>query len=218
MFNIFNKNGLIEFIYTLPAILICLSIHEFAKAYTAYKLGDKSQKNLGRLSLDPFSHIDILGFICIALIGFGWGKPVIIDDRNFKNRKRGNMLVSLAGPLSNLAMALLFTIILKILLMFNFVTLVSGNLEVGNIVGRMLLLTVEFNIVFAVFNLIPVPPLDGSKILFYFLPDKYKKIMYYLERYSFWIIIVLFITGLGSAIILPIVNLIYKLLMIILFI
>lgn len=218
MFDIFTKNGLIEFIYTLPALLISLTIHEFAHAYIAYKLGDNSQKSLGRLSLDPFSHIDVFGFICIALFGFGWGKPVLVDDRNFKNRAKGNMLVSLAGPLSNLIMAFIFTLILKILLTFNLVTLVVGSLTVKNIIGRMLLLAIEFNIIFAVFNLLPLPPLDGSKVLFYFLPSKYKKIMYYLEMYSFWIIIILFVTGLGSVIITPIVNLIYKLLIYILFI
>ena len=216
MFDIFTKTGLIEFIYTLPALLISLTIHEFAHAYVAYKLGDNSQKSLGRLSLDPFSHIDLFGFICIALFGFGWGKPVLVDDRNFKNRAKGNMLVSIAGPLSNLIMALIFTLLLKILLMFNLVTLVVGTLTVKNIIGRMLLLAIEFNIIFAVFNLLPIPPLDGSKVLFYFLPNKFKKIMYYLEVYSFWIIIILFVTGIGAILITPVVNFIYKLLMFVL--
>lgn len=84
--------------YTLPALLFCLSVHEFAHAYTAYKLGDRTQKAMGRLTLNPFSHIDIAGFICIALFGFGWGKPVMIDDRNFKNKAAGNALTAFAGP------------------------------------------------------------------------------------------------------------------------
>ena len=218
MFDIFTRNGLIEFLYTLPALLISLTIHEFAHAYTAYKLGDKSQKALGRLSLDPISHIDPFGFICIALFGFGWGKPVYIDDRNFKNKAKGNMLVSLAGPMANLLLAIILTLILKVLLAFNLVTIVSTTLTASSIFGSMFLLAIQFNIVFAVFNLIPIPPFDGSKVLFYFLPGKAKNIMYYLERYSFWIIILLLITNIGVYIISPVVNLIYTILMYILLI
>lgn len=218
MFDIFTRAGLIEFLYTLPALLISLTIHEFAHAYTAYKLGDKSQKALGRLNLDPFSHIDPFGFICIALFGFGWGKPVLIDDRNFKNRAKGNMIVSLAGPLANLLLALFLTIVLKVLFTFNLVTLTANTLTASSIIGSMLLLAIQFNIVFAIFNLIPIPPFDGSKVLFYFLPGKAKNIMYYLERYSFWIIIILLITNLAAYIISPVVNLIYTILMYILLI
>ena len=218
MFDIFTKTGLVEFLYTLPALLISLTIHEFAHSYTAYKLGDKSQKALGRLSLDPISHIDPFGFICIALFGFGWGKPVMIDDRNFKDRAKGNMLVSLAGPLANLLLAIVLTLILKILFVFDIVTLTEISLSASAIFGNMLLLAIQFNIVFAIFNLLPLPPLDGSKVLFYFLPGKAKNIMYYLEKYSFWIIIILFVTNIAGYIISPIVNLIYTILMYILLI
>lgn len=218
MFDIFTKTGLIEFLYTLPALLISLSIHEYAHAYIAYKLGDKSQKALGRLSLDPISHIEPFGFICIALFGFGWGKPVIVDDRNFKNKSKGNMLVSLAGPLSNLILATLLTLVLKVLLVLNVVTLTTTTLTASSIFGSMLLLAIQFNIIFAVFNLIPIPPFDGSKVLFYFLPNKAKNIMYYLERYSFLIIIILLMTNIAGYIISPVVNLIYTLLMYILLI
>lgn len=218
MFDIFTKTGLIEFLYTLPALLISLSIHEYAHAYIAYKLGDKSQKALGRLSLDPISHIEPFGFICIALFGFGWGKPVIVDDRNFKNKSKGNMLVSLAGPLSNLILATLLTLVLKVLLVLNVVTLTTTTLTASSIFGSMLLLSIQFNIIFAVFNLIPIPPFDGSKVLFYFLPNKAKNIMYYLERYSFLIIIILLMTNIAGYIISPVVNLIYTLLMYILLI
>ena len=101
MFDIFSKEGLISFFIMLPALLISLSIHEYAHAFVAYKLGDTSQKLRGRLTLNPFRHIDLFGFISIILLGVGWGKPVMIDDRNFKNRARGNMLTALAGPVSN---------------------------------------------------------------------------------------------------------------------
>jgi Zn-dependent protease len=218
LFDIFTKTGLIEFLYTLPALLISLTIHEFAHAYTAYKLGDNSQKALGRLSLEPFSHIDPFGFICIALFGFGWAKPVYVDDSNFKNKAKGNMLVSLAGPMANLLLAVVFTLLLKVLLYFNLVTLTATTLTVSSIFGSMLLLAIQFNIIFAIFNLIPIPPFDGSKVLFYFLPGKAKNIMYTLERYSFLIIVILLMTNLAVYIISPVVNFIYALLMYILLI
>ena len=211
MFNIFSKEGLISFLYTLPALLFCLSVHEFAHAYTAYKLGDRAQKAMGRLTLNPFSHIDIAGFICIALFGFGWGKPVMIDDRNFKNKAAGNALTAFAGPCSNIIMAILFTIILKILLITG-VILPTINSMVGSIILNMLILTIQFNVVFAIFNLIPIPPFDGSRILYFFLPAKGREYMYKIEQYSFIIVLVILVTGIGSKLVSPIVNFVLGLL------
>lgn len=211
MFNIFSKEGLISFLYTLPALLFCLSVHEFAHAYTAYKLGDRTQKAMGRLTLNPFSHIDIAGFICIALFGFGWGKPVMIDDRNFKNKAAGNALTAFAGPCSNIIMAILFTIILKILLITG-VILPTINSVVGSIILNMLILTIQFNVVFAIFNLIPIPPFDGSRILYFFLPAKGRENMYKIEQYSFIIVLVILVTGIGSKLVSPIVNFVLGLL------
>ena len=211
MFNIFSKEGLISFLYTLPALLFCLSVHEFAHAYTAYKLGDRTQKAMGRLTLNPFSHIDIAGFICIALFGFGWGKPVMIDDRNFKNKAAGNALTAFAGPCSNIIMAIIFTIILKILLITG-VILPTINSVVGSIILNMLILTIQFNVVFAIFNLIPIPPFDGSRILYFFLPAKGREDMYKIEQYSFIIVLVILVTGIGSKLVSPIVNFVLGLL------
>ncbi len=211
MFNIFSKEGLISFLYTLPALLFCLSVHEFAHAYTAYKLGDRTQKTMGRLTLNPFSHIDIAGFICIALFGFGWGKPVMIDDRNFKNKAAGNALTAFAGPFSNIIMAILFTIILKILLITG-VILPTMNSVVGSIILNMFILTIQFNVVFAIFNLIPIPPFDGSRILYFFLPAKGREYMYKIEQYSFVIVLVILVTGIGSKLVSPIVSFVLGLL------
>ncbi|MEG2348342.1 MAG: site-2 protease family protein [Clostridia bacterium] len=207
MFDIFTREGFISFLYVLPALLLSLSVHEFAHAYTAYKLGDKSQKALGRLTMDPFKHIDWFGFLAIALLGFGWGKPVIVDDRNFKNRAKSNMLVALAGPGSNIILAIVFSVILKVLVLTNVVNLAVTS-TLGLVILNMFKLTIQFNVIFAIFNLIPIPPFDGSKVLFYFLPVKAKNIMYLMEQYSFLIIIIILVTGIGSKIISPIVNLI----------
>ena len=205
MFNIFSKEGLALFLFTLPALLLSLSIHEFAHAYTAYKLGDMSQKYRGRLTLDPFKHIDIVGFLCIMLCGFGWGKPVQIVDTNFKNRAKGNAIVAFAGPLSDILLAIFFAIVIKILSMTGVLGLMATN-NIGIILIQMLSVTIYFNIVFAVFNMLPIPPFDGSKVLFYFLPRKYKNIMYTLEKYSLIILLVLIITNVHYYIVGPIVN------------
>ena len=210
MFDIFSKEGLITFLYTLPALVLSLSIHEYAHAWVAYKLGDISQKIRGRLTLNPLAHIDPIGFIAIMLIGVGWGKPVTVDDRNFKDSRKGMMLTALAGPASNLLLAILVTIILKLLMVFGVLnTMVNSN--VGGITLNMLLYVIQFNIVFGIFNLIPLPPLDGSKVLAYFLPQRARGFMYTLERYSFIIIMIIYFTNLTSYIITPGYNLILKL-------
>ena len=210
MFDIFSREGLITFLYTLPALVLSLSIHEYAHAWVAYKLGDISQKIRGRLTLNPLAHIDPIGFIAIMLIGVGWGKPVTVDDRNFKDSRKGMMLTSLAGPASNLLLAILVTIILKLLMVFGVMnTIINSN--TGNIILNMLLYVIQFNIVFGIFNLIPLPPLDGSKVLAYFLPQRARGFMYTLERYSFIIIMIIYFTNLTSYIIAPGYNLVLKL-------
>lgn len=208
--DIFTREGLITLLYTLPALLISLSVHEYAHAFVAYKLGDVNQKIRGRLTLDPFKHIDPAGFICMLLFRVGWGKPVMVDDRNFKNRAQGTMLTALAGPVSNFILALLLTLIYKVLIEIGVFTMATTG--VMSIVESMLSIAISFNIVFGVFNLIPLPPLDGSKVLAYFLPQKLRGFMYTLERYSFIIILVLFCTNLSSLIINPAYNAITKLL------
>ena len=211
MLNIFTREGLIAFLYTLPALLISLSIHEFAHAWVAYKQGDISQKLRGRLTLDPFKHIDPIGFLCIVLCGVGWGRPVMVDDRNFKNSRKGTMLTALAGPVSNLLLAVLLTLVLKILMMVGVFDNIVAN-SIGTIFLQMFLYTIEFNIVFGIFNLIPLPPLDGSKVLAYFLPQSLRGIMYTLERYSFIILLIRFCTNITSYIITPAYNAILNLL------
>lgn len=202
MFDIFTEDGFLELLYFIPALLLSLSIHEFGHSWVAYKLGDKSQKTLGRLTLSPFAHIDPVGFVFILLFRFGWGKPVMIDDRNFKNRAKGNMLVSLAGSAFNVLLAIVLTVVLKVLWVFG-ITPDTITSSTGEILYYMLNIAIQFNVVFAVFNLLPLPPFDGSKVLYYFLPYKGKQFMNNIERYSIWILIFLLWTGLYSYIILP---------------
>lgn len=193
MFEIFTKEGLIDTLYFLPALLIATAIHEFSHAYVAYKLGDESQKQRGRLTLSPFAHIDPMGLIFILLFRFGWGRPVVIDDRNFKNRGKGTMLVALAGPVSNIILSIATTILLKLLDVFGLYGQMSGD-GVGHIIIAMLFYVIQFNMIFAVFNLLPIPPFDGYKVLYYFLPYKAKQYAEKIERYSFWILLLLIFT------------------------
>lgn len=215
MFDIFTREGLIQFLYFVPALLLSLSIHEFGHAIVAYKLGDKSQKAMGRLTLSPFAHIDWFGFISIALIGIGWGKPVMVDDRNFTKRSKGNMLVALAGPIFNLILAIVLTIVFKILAMTGVAENMLYSTGIARILFEMLMHMIQFNVIFAVFNLIPLPPFDGSKVLYYFLPYKGKEWFNTLEKYSFWILLVLLITDLYMYIIQPLYSLVWYLLILI---
>ena len=143
----------------LPGILLAISIHEFAHGFVAVKLGDDTPKMQGRMTLNPLKHIDPLGFMCLLLVGFGWAKPVMINSRNFKNPRRDDLLVSLAGPVSNFIMAFIFAILMKLVDMFLPVTMTT------QVIWAVLSGTVQINLVLMVFNLLPIPPLDGHHIL-----------------------------------------------------
>lgn len=143
----------------LPGILLAISIHEFSHGYVAVKLGDDTPRLQGRMTLNPLKHIDPLGFICLLLVGFGWAKPVMINSRNFKNPRRDDLLVSLAGPVSNFITAFIFVILMKFTYMYLPVTRMTQIL-LDALTG-----TVYINLVLMVFNLIPIPPLDGHHIL-----------------------------------------------------
>ncbi len=175
----------------LVAILFSLSVHETAHGFVANKCGDPTAKNLGRLTLNPIKHIDPVGFLCMLLAGFGWAKPVPVTTRNLNNPRRDLALVSLAGPASNLLMALFFVVIYRFtyqpIYRVAIDSLVSGSGEFVYYICfaavQFIVIVVQMNITLAVFNLIPIPPLDGSKILYTFLPPKiYFKIAPY-ERY-----------------------------------
>jgi len=148
----------------IGAILIALAIHEFFHAYIAHRLGDDTAESMGRMTLNPLAHTDWLGLLMLVLVGFGWGKPVPVNYYNLKYKKWGAAMVSLAGPLANLIGIVVFGISLKLISIFT-------TLTVGNLLVQFINLLIIINAVLLVFNLIPIPPLDGSKVLFTVLDD-----------------------------------------------
>lgn len=195
LFNLLRGNTsgieIIAGLFATAFVVFCtLPVHEFAHAWTATKLGDQTARLSGRLSLDPMRHIDPLGAITLFLVGFGYGKPVPVNPRNFKNPKAGMALTALAGPASNLIMAALF-----ILLRYIFGAVLPLNSMIAKACMVFCIYAASINIGLAVFNLIPVPPLDGSRVLQLLIPSKYYfKFMQY-ERYIVIVVIVLLFTG-----------------------
>lgn len=176
---------LIDKLYYLPGVFIGLSFHEFSHAYAAYLMGDNTAKDAGRLTIDPRSHIDILGFITLLVAGFGWAKPVPINPWNFKKRKAGTIIVSLAGPIMNLFLAFIALFIIFSFQIFGWNNEVLLNIVIG---------IYYVNISLFVFNLLPIPPLDGSKILASVLPEQLEEKFYAIEKYSYLILIMLMVT------------------------
>ncbi len=156
---LFNLSNPILIVGIIIALLVAITIHEFAHAWVANYYGDPTAKLQGRLTLNPIAHLDLMGTIFLLLVGFGWGKPVMINPNNFRNPKLDNLTVSLAGPISNLLLATFFGII------YRFVPFPP-------IVEQLLILIIFFNLVLMIFNLIPIPPLDGSKVLSLFLREE----------------------------------------------
>lgn len=188
-----------EILAVLLIVFLILPFHEWAHAFTASLLGDKSIKYRGRLSLNPLSHIDPMGALCLLLFGFGWAKPVPVDPRNFKNPKLGMAVTAIMGPVANLIAALVGLLVFNALFYFNIGFLLT---DIGGFVRTFLNFYISCNIGLAVFNLIPIPPLDGSKVLFLFLPDKAVNFFYRYQQIFFVVIFVLLYVGVLS----PILN------------
>ena len=167
-------NNLTYYILSALAVLVILTIHEYAHGYAAYKLGDNTAKSLGRLTLNPIKHLDPFGALCMILFHFGWAKPVPINPRNFRNPKRDFAITALAGPLSNILLAF-FSSFLYLLLQALFKNTVFESKFIYTVVSNLLLFIYLFHVInigIGIFNLIPVPPLDGSRILNVVLPPK----------------------------------------------
>ena len=171
------KTAIVGLLLTLPVILFALTIHEVSHGLVAYWCGDPTAKNLGRLSLNPLKHLDPIGFLCMMLVGYGWAKPVPINTRNFRDHKKGMALSAAAGPLSNLLMGIVSAVFygfFSALDNYLFYKLGDGSMAFIAVgwITMLFMLGAFYNLIFAFFNLIPVPPFDGSRLALVFLPPK----------------------------------------------
>ena len=176
-----------------PPILLALTFHEYAHAYVAHRFGDDTAKQRGRLTLNPLRHLDPLGTIMIFLVHFGWAKPVPVNPSRLKNPKQDMLWISLAGPLSNMGLALVSGILLRFL---NTAAGPSGqHSPVMGLLIFVVFMSLQINLALAIFNILPIAPLDGSKILAGLLPDRHANIISFLERYGPFILIGLIVIG-----------------------
>lgn len=178
-----------EILYTIPVLLIAFPVHEFSHGITAHLLGDPTPKREKRLTLNPFRHLDPFGTICLILLGFGWAKPIPIDPRNFKNPKGGMAVTALSGPLSNLILGFISIVLLLATYAAGFVGTFAGILQ------QFLSISASINISLCLFNLIPLPPLDGERIIAIFLPDEAEAFLERNVMYFQLIIMLLLFTG-----------------------
>ena len=184
---------------TIPALLWALSFHEFCHGFAAKLVGDPTAERYGRLSLNPFAHFDLVGTLMLLFVGFGWAKPVPINTRYFRHPTRDLIIVSLAGVAGNILTAVLTVLFMRYCLEWWYSLTGRAGLTV-------LIQMININMGLAAFNLIPIPPLDGSRVLEAFLPYKYMEYYYWLERYGMIILLVLLMTGIINVFFDPIIN------------
>ena len=195
-----NPGQILALLLSIPGVLIAITFHEYAHAWTAYKLGDDTAKSQGRLSLNPLKHMDPIGIVMLLFLGFGWGRPVEIDSRNFNRNisvRKAEAIVSIAGPLANFILAIKFT------------ALTSMDTRTALTIITILQSIISINIGLGVFNLIPLPPLDGSKVLSYFLPYNARNWFENNQQIFYIIFLIIWITGIAGTIISPAITSIY---------
>ena len=191
----------IQTILIIPGVVIGLSFHEFAHGWVAWKLGDPTPKFQGRVTVNPKAHIDPIGFVALLFAGFGWGQPVEINPNNFKHRRRDELLVSLAGVVMNLIVAVVFALIVKLLFMVTGVDFLTGDF--GNILWTLLYYVIYINLVLMIFNLIPVPPLDGFSIISEIFNIKHTNLYYTIYNNGFFILMALILFDITDLILTP---------------
>jgi len=196
------ESWIADLLISIPAILWAMTIHEFAHAFVAYKLGDPTPKVQGRLTLNPLAHLDLIGFIALLLVKFGWAKPVMVNPRNFKKLgpRWGEVLVAVAGPLANFVSAFVSALLLK------YLPFESLPPSLAEPLFLMLKYSLFINVAFGVFNLLPIPPLDGSKILEAFLPYDLYRVYKKVEPYGPILLVILIISPILQWILVPLVN------------
>ncbi len=207
--NLSQENFLLNLVLTLPAVLIAITFHEYAHAWAADKLGDDTPRRQGRLSLNPLAHLDPIGCVLLVFAGFGWGKPVEVNPRNYNrdiSMTKADALVSFAGPAMNFILACIFTILYYAIATFAPVFCMQ---TIGQVILTLITITISINIGLGVFNLIPLPPLDGSKILNHFLSFQARNWMAQHEFYFYIGFLLLWVTNLASYIVTPVVQLIF---------
>lgn len=175
-------------ILLIPVLIFALSFHEYAHAWAAYRLGDPTASALGRLTLNPMAHLDPFGAIALYLIGFGWAKPVPVDYRYLRNPKQDMLWIALAGPASNFAMALISGLLLRFLW-------TTGMISGGSALTMVLVMSLQINLMLGLFNFLPIPPLDGSKILAGLIPNRHQNILHNMELYGPKILFAIILIG-----------------------
>lgn len=191
IWNGFDFSYILSILQGLFPALVCITLHELSHGFVAYKLGDNTAKDRGRLTLNPLKHLDVMGLLMLLVFHVGWAKPVPVNMYNFKNPKRGMALTALAGPVSNF----LITLVFMFLFGFAYTIVLAHYSEPGYYLLQMLQLTAYISLGLGMFNLIPIPPLDGSKVLLSVISDSsYQKLMRY-ERYGMILMILLVSTG-----------------------